>query len=191
LELAADRARRAGVELTADQLVVAAVFDSGEHAQDPAALARAFAVGRVDPVVLSVVLPWVWRYKLDACTLPVGAWREMFAAVPYAVNGRATDRPRWARRLYRGAPEGNREGLSWTAHLDVAGYFAAHRQAPDAMGRVWTAVVAPARMLARLNDEHEYVVDARDLPMYPIDPAEHRHRRVARLPGLRPWTSAR
>jgi hypothetical protein len=92
LELAADRARRAGVELTADQLVVAAVFDSGEHAQDPAALARAFAVGRVDPVVLSVVLPWVWRYKLDACTLPVGAWREMFAAVPYAVNGRATDR---------------------------------------------------------------------------------------------------
>lgn len=131
------------MELTADQLVVAAVFDSGEHAQDPAALAGAFAAGQIDPVVLSVVLPWVWRYKLDACTLPVGAWREMFAAVPYAVNGRATDRPRWARRLYRGATEDNREGLSWTAHLDVAGYFAAHRQAPHAMGRVWTAVVVP------------------------------------------------
>jgi hypothetical protein len=46
-------------------------------------------------------------------------------------------------------------------------------------------------MLARLDDEHEHVVDARDLPMYPIDPIDPRQRRIARLPGIRPWTSAR
>jgi hypothetical protein len=179
------------VEPTADQLAVAAVFDSGEHAQDPAALANAFAVGRVDPVVLSVVLPWAWRYKPDACALPVAAWREMFASVPYVVNGRAAARPRWARRLYRGAIEDNREGLSWTTRLDIAAYFAAHRQAPQAIGRVWAATVAPARMLACLDDEHEHVVDARDLPMDPIDPTDPRQRRIARLPSIRPWTSAR
>lgn len=94
--------------------------------------------------------------------IPHETWRELFALAGYTVDGKPADRPTEALRLYRGAADICRDNWSWTDDLAVAQKFAdglAHRTP----GKVWTAVVPPERLLARIHEfgrhESEYVVD--------------------------------
>lgn len=50
--------------------------------------------------------------------------------------------------------------MSWTRNKDIAMYFARYRQAPGAAGKVCVAVFRPSRLLAYIDDEEEYLVDA-------------------------------
>lgn len=185
-EILLDLARRAGLQPTRAQLATAASFFNGDYAGNPHRLAELFQAGGLDEVTLVLLLPIVWRSKLDACALPADTWREMFLAVPYTVNGCPVALPRWPRRLYRGATHANREGLSWTTNLAIAAYFASTRQVPGMPGQVWTVTAPPHRLLAHIGDENEYVVDARNLTVRAIDPGTWPQRLLARMPSLRP-----
>ena len=76
------------------------------------------------------------------------------------VGGRRARRPLLSRRLFRGATRECRFGMSWTRNRDIAIYFARYRQAPGAEGQVWVAVFRPSRLLAYIEDEEEYLVNA-------------------------------
>lgn len=144
----ADAARwRAGVDLSAAEFeLVVELHTDHRFETAPHRLWEAFEAGRATTPVLAVMLPETWRYKLDDCSLPRAAWRQMFQAVPYSHDGRAAQPPRRGRRLYRGATREHRDGLSWTSHYAIAEYFARSRQPPGTVGTVWQCHVDPARL---------------------------------------------
>lgn len=102
------------------------------------------------------------EFPLDVLTPE--SWRDLFALAGYTVDGVPATRPREPLTLFRGACSACQSGWSWTDNLDVATAYAEGRYRRPA-GRVWTAVVPPAALLARITDrnEHEYVVDTTGL----------------------------
>jgi hypothetical protein len=118
------------------------------------------------------MVPAVW----SGAEHPLGyldreAWSDLFWLAGYTYNGRRRARPRLPRRLYRGADEAHRDGWSWTDDRAVAKWFA-DRPMHHTPGRVWTAVVEPARLLARITTERpgeaEWVVDTDGLAIDPV-----------------------
>jgi hypothetical protein len=118
------------------------------------------------------MVPAVW----SGAEHPLGyldreAWSDLFWLAGYTYNGRRRARPRLPRRLYRGADEAHRDGWSWTDDRAVAKWFA-DRSMHHTPGRVWTAVVEPARLLARITTERpgeaEWVVDTDGLAIDPV-----------------------
>lgn len=103
--------------------------------------------------------------------LPRETWRDLFSEAGYTVDGKPAQRPSSPLHLYRGAvrsPAHRRRDWSWTDSLEVARFFAKGPRGRQP-GVVWTATVAPWRLLARNADpqttrgESEYVVDTRHL----------------------------
>ncbi len=99
-------------------------------------------------------------------TLDDDLWRRLFDLAGYTVEGVPAERPMGALRLYRGALPAHRRGWSWTDDRELAQWFG-DRPHNGGSGMVWTASVAPGRLLARISREREgeseHVVDARGL----------------------------
>lgn len=88
-------------------------------------------------------------------------WRLLFELAGYTDDQRPADRPTETLRLYRGSTAAGRDGWSWTDSLAVATAYAEGRYRGRQPGSVWTAMVQPSALLARITErnEHEYVVD--------------------------------
>lgn len=126
--------------------------------------------------VLSAVVGHVW----SAAEFPDRAlrrkdWRYLFSRAGYTVDGKPAERPVSAIRLYRGAVPERRRDWSWTDDIEVAKVFA-HGIRGRERGKVWTAMVKPSRLLARVTDrqESEYVVNTVNLGIFevPVKDAE-------------------
>lgn len=98
----------------------------------------------------------------DDFDLALRLWRE----VGYTVNGQPADLPSEPVRLYRGVSDAVfEEGMSWTDDRETAEWFAHRFGALFGPGMVYTALVEPDGLLARIHNpgsgrgEHEYVVD--------------------------------
>lgn len=92
------------------------------------------------------------------------SWRWLFSHAGYTHDGKRSDRPAEAVRLYRGSVPERRADWSWTDRRDVAERYAAGGLGGRPAGQVWTALVEPWRLLCRNDDtdgrnEAEYVVD--------------------------------
>jgi hypothetical protein len=90
-------------------------------------------------------------------------WLQVFALAGYTVDGEPAERPGGPLTLYRGAPPSRRLRMAWTDHRATAERFAHGGLRGRELGRVWTAEVAPDRLLARMHEggrgESEYVVN--------------------------------
>lgn len=142
-------------------------MENSQWHRDAVELYSRFQFGAVTPDEMRAELPSVWRLRPDAD--PLGsdaAWRAMIDHAGYfkwksgQIGGRRTRRPLRARRLFRGATHDRRFGMSWTRNRAIATHFAHSRQASGAKGEVWVAVFRPSRLLAHIEDEEEYLVNA-------------------------------
>lgn len=187
-EIAEYDCRRAGVHLNSAEFERLMEFVAARtHETAPQQLWQLAQSEQTSPGLLAVLLPDVWRNKLDDCALPLQAWREMFTVVPYTADRALTPRPGRGRWLYRGATAEHRDGLSWTTNHAIALYFATHRQHPGTSGTVWECFVPPHRMHAYLADEHEYIADVRDLPIVDCRHGRPRRMRLRVRPRVRRW----
>ena len=151
------------VDLTAADECLAADLLELDFRDRPTRLAELHRSGRLSGELATVLVPRVWRNRLDNCPLSPAKWLELFLLSDYTKQYKRAARPRRRPHLYRGATDVNRYGLSWTTNPGQAGYFARSRQAPRKVGVVWEAWIPPERLLAHVADESEYVVDAREL----------------------------
>jgi len=133
----------------------------------PYVMAAVHSHGALDQRHAGVVVPLVWSMvEHPLLALETDTWRELFSFAGYTFNGRRRVKPRTPRLLYRGADEAHRAGWSWTEDRQQAQWFA-DRTIHPTPGRVWQAVVEPARLLARITStrqgEREWVVDTEGL----------------------------
>lgn len=137
----------------------------------PALLFDMHFSGRMTDAVLAEVIGGVWTgAEFPARSFdPPELWADLFDAAGYTVDGKPAERPTEPLRLYRGATVEHKAGWSWTDDLQVAQRFAG-----DLLGRskgqVWTALIDPADLLARIDDreESEYVVNPECLVIEPL-----------------------
>ncbi len=133
----------------------------------PALLVDLWSEGLLTAEAATQCVPSAWcGCEWPNRTLDDDLWRRLFDLAGYTVEGISADRPTRSLRLYRGAVPKHRDGWSWTDDRQLAEWFA--QRAHNAReGRVWTALVEPCRLLARISQERpgesEYVVDARGL----------------------------
>jgi hypothetical protein len=126
---------------------------------------RAVVSGVVSGDVLARVLGNVFRFSY-----PNGpgkaSWIHMFRMAGYTQMTpdacKPAERPHGPLRLYRGAPEGRRHGLSWTPSPQAAARFTKAWGGP---GVIWEADIPPDRLLCCCRTAYiiEYVVDAEGL----------------------------
>lgn len=166
--------------------IVALVRETGSLAPQDEVIAQ-FKAGALTPGMLTYFTPWLWKSKLDTCTVETEVWRTMFQEAEYTQDTVVTTPPKRTIRAYRGATEKNREGLAWTLEVDQAKYLARYRQAPEAnTARVWATKIPPERMLACFTEgwEKEIVADVRGLDIRPVEEADL----LPRI-RMRPWWS--
>ncbi|SHX04346.1 Uncharacterised protein [Mycobacteroides abscessus subsp. abscessus] len=86
-------------------------------------------------------------------------WRAMFRAAGYTSNGEAATPPSEPVLLYRAAPPTRQGNWSWSPNLAVAQYFQRTGApgpvdpTPMASSVLWTCVVPPDRLLARIKQD--------------------------------------
>lgn len=121
--------------------------------------------------VLAFAVPHVWSAaEYPDRALPRPEWRHLFDRAGYTVDGVPSARPSEPVRLYRGAvehPVHRRRDWSWTDNRELAEAFAFSGLRGRPPGVVWTMLVPPSSLLARIHEssrrESEYVVDTRGL----------------------------
>lgn len=116
--------------------------------------------------LLTAAVGEVWAMaELPDDALSQDEWRQLFAVAGYTENGRRVARPAAPVRLWRGAEPQFRARGSWTGTRAVAETYASGSLPWRTRGAVWTAVVPPQLIFARVSmrDEDEYVIDARTL----------------------------
>jgi hypothetical protein len=163
------------VEITTADDVITAMSRVGRNPA-PRVLLELFDLGEVDYAWMPQLVPDAWSgAEWPLQMLPRADWHRLWDACGgFVVDGvRAPRRrPRKPRRLYRGADADHRDGWSWTPDPAVAGWFA-DREIHRRRGRVWTALVPPAAMLAVITDqrpgEPEVVVDTAGLEIVPAE----------------------
>lgn len=126
----------------------------------PALLFDLWLDGLLSPAAAASCVPAAWSAaEMPARALDDADWAELFDFAGYTVDGAPAGRPVAPLTLWRGAPAEHRAGWSWTEDRDLALWFA--RRVKD--GSLWTAVVPPEALLARITTqrpgENEYVVD--------------------------------
>jgi len=132
------------------------------RAEGPVLIAFAHLHGLLAGPDLSRVIGEVWSMaEYPDRELDHSVWRALFAEAGFTSDGHAAARPQQPVRLFRGAVAERRADWSWTDRPDVARSYAEDGIRSRPTGRVWTALVEPARLLARNTgrDESEYVVD--------------------------------
>lgn len=167
----------------ADQLIQAAVdfhrgqrtMDSGEflsvltHAgrnAGPRMLYVLDHLGGIAPGEYLDIVPWVWSLaEFPGQAMSNSQWLALWGKAGFTIDGEIAPRPKQPLRLWRGAPRSHRRGMSWTDDRARAQWFADNRMDRD--NRVWTALVEPRRLLARIHEvgrgENEWVINTRAL----------------------------
>ncbi|MFD8496027.1 hypothetical protein [Amycolatopsis sp. NPDC059657] len=117
-----------------------------------------------DDLTRSVGEVWSMAEYPDAM-LSHRRWLELFAKAGFTIDGRAAMRPAEPLLLYRGSVPERRANWSWTDSLETALSYANDGIRGRQPGKVWAAMVAPERLLARNTgrDEHEYVINTDQL----------------------------
>jgi hypothetical protein len=89
-------------------------------------------------------------------------WRDLFEQAGYTHDGQPAKRPTRPVTVYRGCHHDRRFGMSWTADLDRAQWFA-DRDLGHGTGQVYVFDAPPAALLAFIDasgrHEREYVLD--------------------------------
>jgi hypothetical protein len=134
----------------------------------PALLYRAWNARAIDRETLTRHVGPIWSSaEYPDMALAWTDWRSMFDQAGYTSDGVPVERPSEPMKLYRAAAESDRLGHSWTENEQVARSFLKMR-APH-QPQLWTALVEPSRMLARLErdrpGEPHYVVETTDLSL--------------------------
>lgn len=100
-------------------------------------------------------------------------WRATWRRLGFCSDLEGEQPPTSPLALYRGAVPRYKRGMSWTADLDKARWFA--RRFPPSnyfgQGRVYAATVPPERVFARIADrgEDEWVIDTRGLAIKTLE----------------------
>lgn len=131
----------------------------------PALLFDAWFGGQITQTTLAATIGPVWSDAEYPLALGQWAWRELFAAAGYTVDGQPAERPAGPVRLYRGATPNLRRRWSWTTDSSVAERFAAGDLRGRLPGKVYEIDAPPASLLCAINDRDEFerVVDTRGL----------------------------
>jgi hypothetical protein len=113
--------------------------------------------------VACVPLAWRWNNQ-PLADLSHERWIDLFRYTGYTHDYQSADLPNGSVRLWRGSRMPER--MSWTADRNVARGFAIRNAGLDCSATgiskppvVWRAVVDPARLLAYLTSEQEYIID--------------------------------
>ena len=127
----------------ADELKVNVSHDGAVSAEDARAwifrdgyrdvdlhLVQLISSHELAPDVFTTVLRDVWRCRPEVTSLSRETWLDLFRVAGFTRDGVRARRPRLPRRLYRGATEDNKDGMSWTLNPAIAHDFAWHRQGP-------------------------------------------------------------
>lgn len=135
---------------------------------EPALLWLAYERGVIrDEIAARHVGPAWCAVEYPDRELPWDQWAKLFTLAGYTVDGEPQERPAHPMRLYRAAPEPDRSGHSWSESRTVAEAFLQVRGRSRFQPVVWTALVEPWRLLARLGDarpgEPQYVVETSGL----------------------------
>ncbi|MGC5565322.1 hypothetical protein ACPYPG_21140 [Streptomyces sp. FR-108] len=121
--------------------------------------------GHVDDVFLRTNLGKAWS-EIDQpeSDLDHAAWRTLFAAAGYTLDGEAAHRPTETLTLWRGSHPQTRDNWSWSSSRDVAEWFAG-RWYHQGEGRLYQIQAPPHALLAQNSAryEFEYVVDTAGL----------------------------
>ncbi len=132
----------------------------------PALVADLHNEGLLTAEVAAVVVPSAWvAVEHPNRALERGVWRALFSLFGYTVDGNRAAQPTVPLRLYRGADREHRLGWSWTEDYALAQWFA-QRPIHRAPGQVWTVLVPPELLLARITQhrsERQYVVEIEPL----------------------------
>lgn len=130
----------------------------------PAILFDLFSGGKLAPEVATALVADFWsmaEYPQDC--LDDETWDELFDLAGYTVDGRPATKPPEPIQLYRGSTEEFARRWSWTDDRDRAEWFASRAVGPPGERTVWTALVEPWRLRARIHEssrgESEYVID--------------------------------
>jgi len=114
------------------------------------------------PDAYADIVGYAWGLaEFPSLSIPRREWVALFRKAGYTFNGE-TDvaRPTEPLTLWRGAWAKYKNGLAWSDNRKVAEHFAKVRSGD---GRVWTATVAPDRLLAYIHDdgrgEEEWIVN--------------------------------
>lgn len=165
-ETLADQARE---ELAAaEQLTTAGLeklISRAGRVYGPEFLDEAYSAGKVTAETVTALVGPVWSSaEYPDRELDRDAWRWLFDAAGFTVDGKRADRPTEPMTLYRGSVPERRTDWSWSRDIKVALKFAAGVRG-RAPGRLWVCEVPPAHMLAvnTERDEDEVVVDTRGL----------------------------
>lgn len=127
-----------------------------------------FSEGMITPAAAAANVASAWSMaEYPDTTLDREVWRGLFELAGYTVDDTPADRPSEPLVLWRGSLPEARANWSWTDSREVAQQYAdgGFRRAP---GALWTATVAPWRLLARQTgrQESEYVVDTAGLEIH-------------------------
>lgn len=135
--------------------------------------AQARAVGTAD---LAAALSNVWAANgMPTTLLSVEQWRFLFTFLGYTRDGVTAKRPVGSLRLYRGAPEAGKLGMSWTFDPEVAEFYSSSWEEEGKDDPIWTAVFEPEHLLACITwrDQAEFVVDPEVLTSGQVEVKEY------------------
>lgn len=133
----------------------------------PHLLVEAYVRNLLTPAHLAKGIEETWTLtEYPSSGLSEQYWVQLFEEVGYLHNSKRApkERPTEPLTLYRGATRDRQMGLSWTADLERAIWFAQrfHEASGFESAYVYEAVVMPDALLAYFNEargEEEYVVD--------------------------------
>lgn len=126
---------------------------------------------RLDVADLRQVIVGVWEMAaFPARALGIGTWVDLFRSAGLINEyGEEVGLPDNPIRAWRGAPWGQRRGMSWTLDLDRAAWFASRSTLWGRPGEVFEVEIPPPAILAfnlgvEGRAEHEVIVDPSELP---------------------------
>jgi hypothetical protein len=131
-------------------------------------LVEAYSQGTINEAVLTAFVGPAWcAVEFPDRALGWATWRRLFDIADYTVDGNPAPRPAKTLRLYRAATAACRAGHSWTENRSLAREFLTVGNRDRFNPVLWSAVVQPCRLLARLEgerpDERQYVVETAGL----------------------------
>jgi hypothetical protein len=119
---------------------------------------------QLDPAEFPAALAEAWSsHDAPESALPTNEWVGFFSEAGFTINSAAAERPAEPLTLFRGTTPGRRRRMSWTEDRELAQFFADRTERFGLVAHVYTAVVEPVQLLARITDirpgESEWVVN--------------------------------
>jgi hypothetical protein len=129
----------------------------------PQSLYRLDHYNAIQPKAYAEIVSQVWSMaEFPSHSMSRADWRRMWRKAGFTMDGTPADRPTEPVRVWRAATPRFKGSFAWTDDKERALWFLRHRRAG---GRLYTALVPPGRLLARIHEsgrrESEWIVDTR------------------------------